>query len=62
MKIKLFIVLALISFSTQAEIITKVVDYTDGDIKMKGYLAYDESAKGERPGIIVVHEWWVSKA
>lgn len=58
MKIKLFVALALISFSTQAEIITKVVDYSDGDINMKGYLAYDDSTKGERPGIIVVHEWW----
>lgn len=58
MKIKLYIVLALISFSAQAEIITKVVDYSDGDIKMKGYLAYDDKIKGEQPGIIVVHEWW----
>jgi dienelactone hydrolase len=25
---------------------------------MKGYLAYDESVKGKRPGVLVVHEWW----
>ena len=58
MKIKLFILLIVLSFSTQAEIITKVMDYSDGDIKMKGYFAYDSNIKGERPGIIVVHEWW----
>ena len=58
MKIKLFVLLITLSFSTQAEIITKVVDYSDGDIKMKGYLAYDDTIKGERPGIVVVHEWW----
>ena len=25
---------------------------------MKGYLAYDESIKEKRPGVLVVHEWW----
>jgi dienelactone hydrolase len=25
---------------------------------MKGYLAYDRNASGERPGVLVVHEWW----
>lgn len=25
---------------------------------MKGFLAWDDSFKGERPGILVVHEWW----
>ena len=60
MKINLFVLLALLSLSFQshAEIVTKVVDYSDGEIKMKGYLAYDNSIKGSRPGVIVVHEWW----
>jgi dienelactone hydrolase len=25
---------------------------------MKGYLAYDDNIKGQRPGVLVVHEWW----
>ena len=60
MKINLFVLLALLSLSFQshAEIVTKGVDYSDGEIKMKGYLAYDNSIKGSRPGVIVVHEWW----
>ncbi|MCK5387565.1 MAG: dienelactone hydrolase family protein [Gammaproteobacteria bacterium] len=63
MKIKLFVpvtavLFSLFSIQLQAEIITKVVNYSDGDIKMKGYLAYDDSIKGKRPGVIVVHEWW----
>jgi dienelactone hydrolase len=63
MKLKLFNLLAILSlslfsFQLQADIITKVIDYSDGDISMKGYLAYDDSIKGKRPGIIVVHEWW----
>ncbi len=25
---------------------------------MKGYLAFDKNIKGQRPGVLVVHEWW----
>jgi len=50
--------LALVSFCAQAEIIGKAINYTDGETNMKGYIAYDDSAKGQRPGILVVHEWW----
>ena len=34
------------------------VKYQGGGVEMKGYLVYDESAAGKRPGILVVHEWW----
>ena len=58
MKIRLSILLMLLSFSVQAVILTEEMSYSDGDISMIGYLAYDTDIKGERPGIIVVHEWW----
>ncbi len=63
LKIKSFIILTLLSFSLfsfqlRADIITQTINYSDGEIKMNGYLAYDNSIKGKRPGIIVVHEWW----
>jgi dienelactone hydrolase len=34
------------------------VQYKDGGVVMKGYLAYDDAVKGKRPGVLVVHEWW----
>jgi dienelactone hydrolase len=34
------------------------VEYTSGNVALKGYLAYDKTVKGKRPGILVVHEWW----
>ncbi len=34
------------------------VTYTTESTSMKGYLAYDDSTKEKRPGILVVHEWW----
>jgi dienelactone hydrolase len=43
---------------SRAEIIGKTVEYTVNGDTLKGYLAYDDSLKEKRPGIIVVHEWW----
>lgn len=34
------------------------VKYKAGSVNLKGYIAYDDSVKGKRPGVIVVHEWW----
>jgi dienelactone hydrolase len=48
----------LISTVTHAEIITKDIDYKQGDTTMKGMIAYDASIKGKRPGVLLVHEWW----
>lgn len=36
----------------------ETVEYTADGVTLKGYLAYDEHAKGKRPGVLVVHEWW----
>ena len=40
------------------KIVTKTIDYNVDGIKFQGYLAYDESIEGKRPGILVIHEWW----
>lgn len=42
----------------QASIVGEKVSYSTEDLTMNGYLAYDESIEGPRPGILVVHEWW----
>jgi dienelactone hydrolase len=41
-----------------AEIKGEEVQYTAEGVTMKGYLAYDPSVDGKRPGVLVVHEWW----
>ena len=41
-----------------AEVRSKVVDYKQGDTPLQRLLAWDDTAKGKRPGILVVHEWW----
>ncbi|MCI0680850.1 MAG: dienelactone hydrolase family protein [Gemmataceae bacterium] len=42
----------------RSEVKTEIVTYKYGDQTFKGYLAFDNAAKGKRPGILVVHEWW----
>lgn len=41
----------------QAEIKTQAITYKHGSTELEGYLAYDDSLKGKRPGVIAVHEW-----
>jgi dienelactone hydrolase len=52
--------LALAASASNAAIVTKDVDYEQGGVKLRGYLAYDDAkAKGGKlPGVLVVHEWW----
>lgn len=37
---------------------SKEVRYEAGDLKMHGYLVWDPTVEGKRPGVLVVHEWW----
>jgi dienelactone hydrolase len=41
-----------------AAIQTKTIEYTENEITLEGYLAYDDAAVGKRPGVLVVHERW----
>ena len=44
--------------AARAEVRTKTVEYRQGDTPLQGFLAWDDSAKGKRPGVLVIHEWW----
>ncbi len=50
--------LGLASGVAHAALKTQTVEYTSSDgVKMEGYVAYDDAAKGARPGILIVHDW-----
>ncbi|MCB1761357.1 MAG: dienelactone hydrolase family protein [Gammaproteobacteria bacterium] len=51
-------ILVCCSFSVMAEVVGEAVEYTQGELTFKGYLAYDDAVEGPQPGILVVHEWW----
>ncbi|MDD5705943.1 MAG: dienelactone hydrolase family protein [Kiritimatiellae bacterium] len=43
---------------SRADVKTQTVEYRDGDMLLKGLLAYGDSREGKRPGILVLPEWW----
>jgi dienelactone hydrolase len=36
----------------------ETMTYSANGVTMKGYVVYDESKQGKRPGVLVVPEWW----
>ena len=52
--------LALAGVSARASLVTRDVDYEQGGVKLRGYLAYDDAKvkDGKLPGVLIVHEWW----
>ena len=35
---------------------TETIEYKDGDVTLRGYLAYDDKKSGKRPGVLVMPE------
>ncbi len=44
--------------AASAEVRFRNVDYQQDGVSFQGYLAWDDSVEGKRPGVLVVHEWW----
>jgi dienelactone hydrolase len=57
MKYLLLFAILLYAANSSAAIQTKTVEYKDGKTVLEGYIAWDDSIGGQRPGIMVVHEW-----
>ncbi len=45
----------LFAGAAQAEIKTQWIDYKEGETPLQGYLAYDDSLTGKRPGVLMLH-------
>lgn len=59
MRMPLLASLLLASPLSQAAIITAEIPYQGSDgTQLIGYYAYDDAIQGQRPGVVVVHEWW----
>ena len=49
--------MAASAFTSRAAIHTETVEYKQGDTTLEGFVAYDDAVHGQRPGILVVHQW-----
>ena len=56
--IALVSVIVLFASTAAAEVQTKQIDYKQGDTVLQGFLAWNDTIKGKRPGVLIVHEWW----
>jgi dienelactone hydrolase len=52
------ILITLLAAAAQAGVVSQPVQYNHQGTVLEGYLAYSDSLQGQRPGILVVHEWW----
>ena len=53
----LFVALTAFTAAAFAKVKTETVLYKDGSAELEGFLAYDDSAKDARAGILVIHDW-----
>ena len=53
-----FIIAVFVAAQAQAKVVTKTVQYKDGEVALEGHLAWDDAIEGKRPAVLVVHEWW----
>ena len=51
------VVMLMGTSAASAAVQTKAVEYKQGDTVLEGYLAWDDAIQGQRPGVLVVHEW-----
>jgi len=47
-----------LTHGAHAAVVGEEVSYEVDGVTLTGYLAYDDAVEGERPGVLVVHEWW----
>jgi dienelactone hydrolase len=59
MRILLSTIMALVMLTAPAwaEIVTETIEYEHDGTVLEGFLAYDDSIKGKRPGVVIVHQW-----
>ncbi len=48
---------AILTIPAVAAIKSEFVEYKQGETVLEGYLVYDDAIKGQRPGVLVIHQW-----
>lgn len=59
MKIIIYLLISMMAMVgvAEAKLVTKSIEYRQGNALLEGYLAYDDSFPKKRPGVLVIHEW-----
>jgi dienelactone hydrolase len=51
------VALTLVAGSTRAEVVTKPVEYRQGDTVLEGLVAFDSAGPAKKPGVVIFHQW-----
>lgn len=54
---KASLLLLLTALAARGAIHSEPVIYNEGDTRLEGWVVYDDSRSGPRPGVLVVHQW-----
>jgi dienelactone hydrolase len=47
-----------VELTSEMSLVGEEISYNSDTTEMNGYIAYNETDTSQRPGILVVHEWW----
>jgi len=51
------ILIIMTALGARGEIVSKPVEYKQGEAVLEGWSVYDDAVKGKRPGVLIVHQW-----
>ena len=51
------ILVIMAALNAKGEIVSKPVEYKQGDSMLEGLSVYDDAIQGKRPAVLVVHQW-----
>jgi len=57
-KLASFAIVLLSASFALGEVKMQTIEYKVGDETMEGFIAWDDSSKEPRPGVMIIHEWW----
>ena len=41
-----------------ADVATRVIHFTHGDVVIEGVIAWDDAVRARRPGVVIIHGGW----
>ena len=51
------IIVIMATLNARGEVVSKPVEYKQGDTVLEGLSVYDDAIQGKRPAVLVVHQW-----
>jgi dienelactone hydrolase len=43
--------------SARGDLVSRTVEYREGNAILEGYAIHDDAVRGKRPGVLIVHQW-----